>query len=56
MAEDYGEAQLQALKAGLLAATALALLSLASTRNLPSTVGAGSSPGGSAEGEPVEVA
>ncbi len=35
--EDYAEAQLQALKAGLLATAFLALISLASTRDLPST-------------------
>jgi len=34
--DDYEQAQLQALKAGLLAAALLALLSLASTRELPS--------------------
>jgi EmrB/QacA subfamily drug resistance transporter len=33
--DDYEEAQLQALKAGLLAAAFLALVSLATTRNLP---------------------
>ena len=33
--EDYGVAQIQALKAGLLAAALLVLLSLASTRDLP---------------------
>jgi hypothetical protein len=33
--DDYGEAQLQALKAGLLAAALLALVSLVSTRGLP---------------------
>jgi EmrB/QacA subfamily drug resistance transporter len=36
--DDYEEAQLRALKAGLLAAAGLALVSLASTRGLPSTV------------------
>lgn len=36
--DDYEEAQLQALEAGLLAAAVLALLSLASTRGLPATV------------------
>jgi hypothetical protein len=34
--DDYEQAQLQALKAGLLAAALLALLSLATTRHLPS--------------------
>lgn len=34
--EDYGNAQLQALKAGLLAAALLALASLAFTKELPS--------------------
>ncbi len=38
LVEDYADAQLQALKTGLLAAGLLALLSLASTRNLPATV------------------
>ncbi len=37
--EDYGDAQLQALKTGLLAAALLALGSLAFTANLPSSVG-----------------
>jgi EmrB/QacA subfamily drug resistance transporter len=37
--EDYGDAQLQALKTGLLAAALLALGSLAFTTNLPNTVG-----------------
>ncbi len=36
--EDYGDAQLQALKTGLLAAALLALGSLAFTANLPSSV------------------
>ena len=36
--EDYAAAQLQALKAGLLAAAVLALISLASTGGLPATV------------------
>ncbi|HEY6569907.1 MAG TPA: MFS transporter [Candidatus Limnocylindrales bacterium] len=35
--EDYEQAQLQSLKAGLLAAALIALLSLASTRDLPSS-------------------
>lgn len=35
LAEDYGQAQLQALKVGLLATIVLVLLSLVSTRNLP---------------------
>lgn len=39
--EDYESAQLQALKAGLLAAATLALLSLPFTRALPSRVSAG---------------
>jgi Na+/melibiose symporter-like transporter len=38
LVEDYGDAQLQALKTGLLAAALLALGSLAFTTNLPSTV------------------
>jgi MFS family permease len=38
--EDYGDAQLQALKIGLLAAALLALGSLAFTANLPSVVAA----------------
>jgi hypothetical protein len=37
--EDYGDAQLQALKTGLLAAALLALGSLAFTANLPNSVG-----------------
>lgn len=36
--EDYSEAQLRSLKAGLLAAGLLALASLVPTRNLPSTI------------------
>ncbi len=36
--DDYAQAQLQALKVGLLASAFLALVSLASTRNLPSTL------------------
>ena len=36
ISEDYKEAQLGALKAGLLAAAFLAFVSLVSTRNLPS--------------------
>ena len=36
--DDYEEAQLQSLKAGLLAAAVLALVSLVSTRGLPGTV------------------
>ena len=36
--DDYEDAQLQSLKAGLLAAAVLALVSLVSTRGLPSTV------------------
>ena len=36
--ESYSEAQLQALKAGLLAAAFLALISLAFTKDLPSKV------------------
>lgn len=38
LVDDYEQAQLRALKAGLLAAAFLALLSLAFTRDLPSTV------------------
>jgi predicted MFS family arabinose efflux permease len=38
--DDYADAQLFALKAGLLAATALALVALAFTANLPSRLGA----------------
>lgn len=38
LVEDYADAQLRSLKVGLLGAGFLALLSLASTRNLPSTV------------------
>ncbi|MET8521289.1 MFS transporter [Nocardioides sp. NPDC004968] len=42
LVEDYESAQLQALKAGLLAAAFLALLSLAFTRDLPHETAAGS--------------
>jgi hypothetical protein len=38
LVQDYEAAQLQSLKAGLLAAGLLALVSLASTRHLPSSV------------------
>ncbi len=42
LVEDYEQSQLQALKAGLLAAALLALLSLAFTKELPSVVPEGS--------------
>lgn len=41
LVDDYEVAQLQALKAGLLAAAVLALISLASTRGLPAKVATG---------------
>ncbi|MCC6183195.1 MAG: MFS transporter [Microthrixaceae bacterium] len=41
LVDDYEQAQLRALKTGLLVTGVLALLSLMSTRNLPSTVTAG---------------
>lgn len=46
LVEDYGQAQIQALKAGLLAAAALALGSLLTTRNLPREVSAPTAPAG----------
>jgi EmrB/QacA subfamily drug resistance transporter len=46
----YAEAQLQALKVGLLATGVLTLLSLASTRNLPGTVTTEASPASAAQG------
>lgn len=38
LVDDYGQAQLRALKAGLLAAAIITLISLASTKGLPSEV------------------
>jgi MFS family permease len=49
--DDYEQAQLQALKAGLLAAAILALVALGSTRDLPHGSEGGSAPG--AEGDPA---
>lgn len=50
LVDDYEQAQLRALKTGLLVTGVLALLSLMSTRNLPSTVTAGD---GDREDDPV---
>ena len=51
--DDYEAAQLQALKAGLLAAAALAFVSLASTGGLPRRVEDGPSPDQPSTAEPT---
>ena len=48
LVDDYESAQLQALKAGLLAAAFLALLSLAFTKDLPHEVPSAAEEGSSA--------
>jgi len=50
--DDYEAAQLQSLKMGLLAATFIALASLAFTKNLPSTIPSPGSEENAGDGEP----
>jgi EmrB/QacA subfamily drug resistance transporter len=60
LVEDYETAQIHSLKSGLLAAGLLALLSLAFTRNLPSTLASSeqgaAEDGGDPAGRPTEAA